>query len=410
MLLVACTGGPSGDPVKPPVTETARPAIALTSPLAAEGRYGTEVFVTYDVTDFTLDAAGIDGDPVEGKGHVHAYLDGVSVGETAESSFTFTDVPSGEHTLEVRLATNDHDEQWEGSEVSMRTLVPLFSIVSPADGVEVASSHVPLELSLADFTVSAEAAFGEPAFGQGRYEVRVDDQIVDLGVDPAALEVSPLGEGSHTVTVQIVDASGAPLDPPVSDSLSVTIPVGTPVVSVDRLPYLDTHASATVPLAVTAANADLDYNLYVDGVLSGRAEGDSLLRHMAPGYHFVELRLMERNNELDVRDHVHLFVTSDRPDVTITTALEEPVVGPEMDLAITTENFTLDPDLGGTPLAGHGHWSVMLDGTEVAESGTEATHLTGLESGDHVLRVELRNNDRTPLDPPVYDEVLLTVD
>jgi len=38
----------------------------------------------------------------------------------------------------------------------------------------------------------------------------VDDQVVDLGVDPAALEVSPLAEGSHTISVQVVDASGAP--------------------------------------------------------------------------------------------------------------------------------------------------------------------------------------------------------
>lgn len=411
LMLIGCgeggrAGGPDGTPEDP------TPRITLTSPAADEQRYGTSVPATFDVENLTLDEAGIGAHETEGRGHVHAYVDGVLVGETADTAYTFEDLPSGAHTLEVRLAENDHDELWEGSWVYLSTLDPRLSIVSPADGTAFAASSAPLVLDLADFEVSADAAFGEVGFGRGRYVVSIDGVVTDFGIDPAALEVTQLPEGVHEVGVELVTSDGVPLDPPVADVVSLEVTPASPYVAIDRSPYLEEHRSATVPLSVTTANIALSYHLYVDGVYAtGSSDPEVTLGHVAAGYHFVELRVTEGSSELPIRDHLHLFVAPERPDVTITAPGDQWGVPASFDLSVLPEGFTLDAAaMGGANVEGHGHWSAAVDGVVMAESGASTATLSGLPSGDRVIRVSLENNDHTPLDPPVYTEIHVTVE
>ena len=119
---------------------------------------------------------------------------------------------------------------------------------------------------------------------------------------------------------------------------------------------------------------------------------------------------MDGSSELPIRDHAHLFVAADRPDLTITYPSDQWGVPDAFDLSANPENFVLNPDIGGANVDGEGHWAVVLDGAAIAESATGTASLSGLPLGDQVLRVELRNNDRTPLEPPVYDEIQVTVE
>ena len=413
LALFGCgEGGPFGAEDGTEGTPDTTPRISLTTPVASEQRYGRVVEAVYAVEHLELDADAIGGMAVEGRGHVHTYVDGVLVGETADTTYTFEDLPSGGHTLEVRLAANNHDELWEGNWVYVETLDPTLSIVSPADGTTFAASSAPLVLQLTDFNVSRDVAFGEPAFGKGRYNVLVDDVVVDVGLDAAAVEVTQIPEGTHEVAIELVTADGVPLDPPVRDAVSIEVLPTSPYVAIDRAPYLEEHASATVPLAIAAANVPLAYHLYVDGEYAlGATEPQVTLNHVAAGYHFVELRVTDGGSELPIRDHLHLFVSPARPDVAITYPGEGWGVPPEFELAVMPEGFTLDAGaMGGANVAGHGHWSVSVDGVVVEESGSSTAPLTGLLSGDRVIRVTLENNDHTPLDPPVYTEISVTVE
>lgn len=409
--LLGCAGeGPSGNGVDPAGTDG--PRITLVSPLADDKRYGTSVDAVFEVEGFTLDEHGIGASDVAGIGHVHAYLDGELLGETADSTFTYADLPSGPHTLEVRLADNDHDENWEGSWVYMETKDSRISILSPPDGTAFAASSAPVTLQLTDFTVSPEVAFGIAAFGQGRYNVLLDGEVVDFGLDPATVEVSQLSVGVHELTLELVTSDGMPIDPPARDSVSLEVLPASPYLAMDRSRYLDEHGSATVPLSISAANIPLSYHLYVDGLYAmGGDTPEVTLSHVSGGYHFVELRATNGGSELPIHDHLHLFVKPDRPDIAITYPGEGWGVPAEFNLTVQPEGFNLDSGaIGAANVDGHGHWTVSVDGVQMAESATTSAALSGLVSGERLIRVMLQNNDRTPVDPPVYSEIRVNVE
>lgn len=406
LLLGACAGNGVG--AEGPVPASADPRVTIVSPAAGDGRYGEALTVTYEVYDFTLDPTGeATGDAV---GHVHLYLDGALVGESTETTFTFEDVSSGDHVLRARLATQDHDEIGLSSEVEVSTRIPSLQVVSPADGTEATASSIPVSLSVTDFEISPEAAFAEPAFGRGRYRLLVDDVEVDLGVDPAGTDLTQLGEGEHRVVAELVSSDGNPLDPPVFDELFVGVVAGAPYIAVERAPYRSVYDSASVPLSVVTANAPVDYHVYVDGVFAQHATSDTSLLHLAPGYHYVELRLTDGGSELPVKDHAHVFIAPDRPDVTITSPGDQWGVAADLDLSVAVENFLLEADAEAEAAARQGHWVALVDGVEAAQSATGAVHLTGLPPGEHQLRVELRGTDGAPLDPPVFDQITVSVE
>jgi len=67
----------------------------------------------------------------------------------------------------------------------------------------------------------------------------------------------------------------------------------------------------------------------------------------------------------------------------------------------------VDPDDNSTPVAGEGHYIIYMDGQshEMFLYG----HAPG-QAGKYMLSVELVGNDGTPLDPPVTNELELTVE
>ncbi len=414
-LLLLSTGclvydepGGADEPAPPDTT----PRVTLTSPVADEQRYGSSLDTTFEVKNLTLDESAIGGADVAGRGHVHVYVDDVLVGETGGNSWTIEDLPSGGHTVEVRLAENDHDERWEGSWAWVETRDARLSILGPTEGTVLSASSAPLLLQIDGFDVSAAVAFGEPAFGSGRFLVEVDGFVTDLGVDPTAAELTQLEEGVHDVAVELVHADGSPLDPPVRDAVSLEVLPASPYVAIDRAPYLAEFASATVPLAIAAANVPLEYHLYLDGEYAmGASEPEVRLDHVPAGYHFVELRLTDGGSETPIRDHLHLFVAPSRPDVTITHPGEGWGVPAAFDLSVSPENFTLDSAaMGGEAVPGVGHWSVAVDGVTVAESAGPTVSLSALAPGARKIRVQLENNDHSPLDPPVFTEINVDVE
>lgn len=85
-------------------------------------------------------------------------------------------------------------------------------------------------------------------------------------------------------------------------------------------------------------------------------------------------------------------------------------MGPAFEVAFSAENFTLDAGAMGGANATHvGHAQVTLDGVPLGETASGTWPVSGLLPGSHTLRVELVNNDGTPLDPPVYTEFPFTV-
>ena len=65
--------------------------------------------------------------------------------------------------------------------------------------------------------------------------------------------------------------------------------------------------------------------------------------------------------------------------------------------------------MGGENAHHVGHAALSVDGVLLAEIATGVHAVSGLAPGGHTLRVELVNNDGTPLTPPVYNAFPFTV-
>jgi hypothetical protein len=107
------------------------PAVSFVSPTDGETTTG-DVTAEVELEGFEIDAAGVGMATEPNKGHLHFSLDGgkfdkpkysgpngelaVKLGvdgkysPSTEPSITYSDLPPGEHTLEVALANNDHSD------------------------------------------------------------------------------------------------------------------------------------------------------------------------------------------------------------------------------------------------------------------------------------------------------------
>jgi hypothetical protein len=98
----------------------------------------------------------------------------------------------------------------------------------------------------------------------------------------------------------------------------------------------------------------------------------------------------------------------------------------DIEVDLDVGDFEVVDKLGDPPVAGEGHVHFYLNAGEIptapgqpavtdsettyhAEATTSYTWL-GVRPGEHVFAVQLVNNDHTPLDPPVTDEVTITVE
>lgn len=80
-------------------------------------------------------------------------------------------------------------------------------------------------------------------------------------------------------------------------------------------------------------------------------------------------------------------------------------------MQVQISNLTLAPGaIGQANQPGQGHWHLLLDGKLVQPVGTESFTLTGVTTGPHTIKVELHNNDHSPLSPPVEATVRFAVE
>ncbi len=80
-------------------------------------------------------------------------------------------------------------------------------------------------------------------------------------------------------------------------------------------------------------------------------------------------------------------------------------------VVVEVTGFELDKaNLGSsTNKAGTGHWHVLLDGQYVSATADLYATLQNVAVGSHTVKVELHNNDHSPVSPAVEDSVTFTV-
>ncbi|GDX80364.1 hypothetical protein LBMAG42_21750 [Deltaproteobacteria bacterium] len=414
----------SGDTAETGDTAANEATVTITSPATETQSYDT-VTMEWTVENFTLDEAGIGAANEEGHGHAHVYLDNEDQGATAGSSYTFTGLSAGAHTLEVRLAYNDHNYlETEASvdSVSVSILKPQIAISSPSDGYNTDSAGVYLTYSATDFAVvnNVDAA---PVVGEGHVHLMLDGVYYGISTSPTGDWFLHLDGGPHTLGAMLVNndhtdlSSGSPL-------AEVQVIVPDHAADIDIAAAIGTDFdSALVPFEVAVSNLDLSnnvggahvegeghYHIYVDGVyINYSASLLDYLHHVSGGTHTLQVVLADNDHtELGARDAIDFSVTADRPDVTISSPSDGESVSTSFNLSLSAENFAFSEDVGGAAVEDEGHYHVFVDGIYWTLGTGSSVVVEGVAPGEHVVSVELVSSDHSSLSPMVMDEITLT--
>lgn len=113
------------------------PTLDVLTPSDGQTIYGDKVPVLLDAPNFEIVDFANNTKAVSGQGHVHLWLDDEqmtpqSAAKAVEDTFTFSDVPAGDHKLRAELVNNDHSSLKPpvAKEISFKT-APVSSAVPP---------------------------------------------------------------------------------------------------------------------------------------------------------------------------------------------------------------------------------------------------------------------------------------
>ena len=117
--------------------QTTSPALKVITPQEGQTIYGTRLPILFSVENFELVDYQTNPSPIAGQGHIHLWLDETnptreSAAKVIQDSFTFSDVPFGEHTLRAELVTNNHNSLTPPQIVTVTFKNAQLSTPSPA--------------------------------------------------------------------------------------------------------------------------------------------------------------------------------------------------------------------------------------------------------------------------------------
>ena len=140
----------------------------------------------------------------------------------------------------------------------------------------------------------------------------------------------------------------------------------------------------------------------------------AVLRDLAAGSHTIRVKLANNDHSAPsdgVVDEVTVTVVGLKAAMTLVTPAANAIIyGNSTAVTVTVTNFTLAPTkVGQANVNGEGHWHVLVDGVYKGFSATLSTTIEGLSVGDHVVRVELHNNDHGALGVEVSARVTVHV-
>ncbi len=306
--------------------------------------------------------------------------------------------------------------------VTASRVTPAIAFVTPlpASRYEL-QMPVPFEVALTDFTLlSTGAAPTGPR--QGRLLVNVDDGAFPVLFDAKSGEWPALAAGEHTMTVTLVDASGAAWDPPVTASVAFAVDV-PPAVSIvtpaegatiegARLTVTIAPERFVVDGAATAGHGT--WLVRLDGTqVATRLTGNvAALSGLAAGPHTLE---------------VELRTYDDRPlttPVTASVAFETELLPPSLDIVLPTTSRTAEGtikvavlphyfaftngQIPGPLVPATGGWQLLVDDVVVADKLTSAQTEVVVTPGSRELTARLVDNAGNQLVPPV--EASRTID
>lgn len=372
------------------------------------------------VSNFTFDGAAIGQTSAAGRGHYHAWLDGVLIGPSVANPLRLSDLTVGEHTLLVELRNNNHSPlatrvvDWEI--FTVLASAPRVTITSPFDPATVNATSLDLQIAVGNFTLDGSKMGQANVAGQGHWHVAVDGALMLMG-GSTTISLLDLTAGPHIIEVSLANHDHSDLAWPVFDIVRVVVLGGAPHLTLDSPGEGSSVALNWTAITVTVANFTLapdkigqppvtgegHWHVLVDGTYVG-ASGTltGLAPDLSAGTHTIRVQLANNDHSAlgsPVFDEVTVTVVGARASIAITSPAEGAVIyGNSTTIGVLVTNFTMAPGkIGQPPVNGEGHWHLLVDGVFSGAIATASAPVTGLAPGHHVLTVELHNNDHSAL-------------
>src|SRR5436190_753752 len=436
---LVCTDSSSFDPqVWHNITITAgEPSVVIQTPGRPLGVSTEGIRLAYTITRFALDPADYAGPRIPGAGHVHILINGSLAGTSTGTFADLTGLPIGPYTLAVELHNNDHSLVATSTHpfgyndtIAATGVLPSVRIVSPSSAGTVSSSAFRVTVAVTGIELDVENYGGAKIPGHGHLHYYLDGSSslaatsTSPFVDFASLSIGPhsikseLHNNDHTL---YTDAAH-----PFGFNASIAVTASNPSIAIVS-PAANAAVSNTgFRITVAVAGLVIDPENYGGANIPGHGhvhfyEGANLLGTststwfdvpaLGTGTHTIRAEL--RNNDhspLNPAVSAQVTVKVGPPELKVLEPVPASSVsslGFRMRFAIS--NFTLDPqDYGGTAIAGQGHVHVYQGTTLLATTVSDHVLITGLAAGGTTVKVELRNNDHSPLASPVFVTVSVT--
>jgi hypothetical protein len=242
-------GGTSGAAMMlPPYAKTMK--TNFSSPADNTTVTGNTLSVTVDTAGYQDSCDWAGRAPKQGSGHYHLLLDKslINMYCTPNASVSMQNVKPGKHTLEVVPALNDHAEVSENGQSlgfdyqptaplaaitdASPSGTPSIKIVSPQPGATIAGPF-DVVVNIKNFRPDCDL-FGKPdVTGYGHWHLNFDSSTGGMGGMATMAGMScqtvlhttttGLSTGTHKLIAILVGNSHAPLNPMISDTVSVTV-------------------------------------------------------------------------------------------------------------------------------------------------------------------------------------------
>jgi hypothetical protein len=182
----------------------AKPSIAITSQLPDSIVWGNSTNLTVSVVNFILDPDAIGGAVVNGRGHMHLYVDDAYLTATTALTISVVDLAPGDHWINVTLNNNDHSALGVPQMASLLVhvaKVPVVTILSPASGFRTSIDNVTITVSVIDLIIDPEAYGKSAVAGHGHFHLFVDSTYAGPALN-TTFKVGNLPVGVHTISVR----------------------------------------------------------------------------------------------------------------------------------------------------------------------------------------------------------------
>ena len=407
------------------------PTVEILHPMEGQTVYSSEMVLKLDVQNFILNETAVGEPNVPGEGHYHVYINDVPMGFFAVKNLTLDDLPEGDHNLRVELRNNDHShlEPSVMDEVNFTIKYPSVKITEPMEGEISYGGMLDYMVEVENFTLNGSAIGDEKMNGEGHYHLYVNDGLIGPYTD-LHRRLSDLPAGDHTLKVELRNNDHTPLIPEVYNMVNFTIVEEHPMIMIKepmdgaigyggefmfKLDVMNFTLNGSA-IGMDKVPGEGHYHLYINDALIGpSADMMRTLEDLPAGDHVLKVEL--RNNDHSqlkpdpIMDSMEFTIVEEMPSIEITMIEDGSVgYGGMLKFGVSVESFTLNGSaIGGEKVPGEGHYHLYVNDGLIGPSVDLMRTLYDLPEGEHVLKVELRHNDHSPLIPPVEDHVMFMI-